>query len=177
MSAPERNLTMAVIRNPFNTILVRAYHNVLLLEETKRKYSRTTTSFRGRNAMEFIYEAADEGKGSRTQGEIAEYLKITRPSCTTLIEKLENLGYVERRKSRTDERQSDVFLTRKGRLVTVYQSTHRNKMIDATLQEFTPEEQEIIYRGFLRLNEVFEECIDTLETSAGHKEYVKGVTE
>ena len=177
MSAPERNLTMAVIRNPFNTILVRAYHNVLLLEETKRKYSRTTTSFRGRNAMEFIYEAADEGKGSRTQGEIAEYLKITRPSCTTLIEKLENLGYVERRKNRIDERQSDVFLTRKGRLVTVYQSTHRNKMIDATLREFTPEEQEIIYRGFLRLNKVFEECIDTLETSAGHKEYVKGVTE
>ncbi len=168
---------MAVIRNPYNAVLTRAYHNVLRLEETKRKYSRTTTSFRGRNAMEFIYEAAEDGKGSRTQGEIAAYLKITRPSCTTLIEKLESLGYVERRRSRTDERQADIFLTRKGRLVTVYQSTHRNKMIDATLREFTPKEQEIIYRGFLRLNEVFEECIDSLENSASHKEKVKGATE
>ena len=168
---------MAVTRDSLNGVLVRAYHNVLLLEETKRKYSRTTTSFRGRNAMEFIYEAADEGKGSRTPGEIAEYLKITRPSCTTLLEKLESLGYVERRKSHVDERQSDVFLTRKGRLVTVYQSTHRNKMIDATLREFSPKEQEIIYRGFLKLNEVFEECIDTLQNSASHKENVKGVTE
>ena len=168
---------MTIIRNPYSAVLVRAYHNVLQLEETKRKCSRTTTSFRGRNAMEFIYAAADEGKGSRTQGEIAEYLRISRPSCTTLLEKLESLGYIERRKSQTDERQSDVFLTRKGRLVTVYQSTHRNEMIDSILSEFTPEEQEVIYRGFKRLNEVFEECIETLEKSADHKEHVKGATE
>ena len=168
---------MSVIRNPYNAVLVRAYHNVLQLEETKRKFSRTTTSFRGRHAMEFIYEAAPDGKGSRTQGEIAAYLRISRPSCTTLLEKLESIGYIERRRSRADERQSDTFLTRKGRLVTVYQSTHRNEMIDATLKGFTPEEQEIIYRGFMRLNEVFEECIETLKTSATHKEHLKGVTE
>ena len=168
---------MTIIRNPYSAVLVRAYHNVLQLEETKRKCSRTTTSFRGRNAMEFIYAAADEGKGSRTQGEIAEYLRISRPSCTTLLEKLESLGYIERRKSQTDERQSDVFLTRKGRLVTVYQSTHRNEMIDSILSEFTPEEQEVIYRGFLRMNEVFEECIRTLEQSAARKENLKGANE
>ena len=126
--------------------------------------------------MEFIYEAAPDGKGSRTQGEIAAYLRISRPSCTTLLEKLESIGYIERRRSRADERQSDIFLTRKGRLVTVYQSAHRNEMIDATLRGFTPEEQEIIYRGFMQLNEVFEECIETLKTSAAHKEHLKGVT-
>lgn len=168
---------MAVIRNPFNAALVRTYHNALLLEETKRKYSRTSTSFRGRNAMEFIYEAAPEGKGSRTQGEIAAYLKISKPSCTTLLEKLESIGYVERRRSRIDERRSDIFLTRKGRLVTVYQAANRNQVIDATLRDFPPEEQEIIYRGFQKLNEVLEECIRTLETSADHKERLKGVTE
>ena len=165
---------MAIVRNPYNAVLVRAYHNVLLLEETKRKYSRTTTSFRGRNAMEYIYEAAPEGKGSRTQGEIADYLKISRPSCTTLLDKLESLGYVERRKSAVDERATDIFLTRKGRLVTIYQSGHRNDMIDAILEEFTPEEQTIIYRGFERLNEVFEECIDVLEETGHHKKTTKG---
>ena len=165
---------MAIVRNPYNAVLVRAYHNVLLLEETKRKYSRTTTSFRGRNAMEYIYEAAPEGKGSRTQGEIADFLKISRPSCTTLLDKLEELDYVERRKSLADERATDIFLTRKGRLVTVYQSGHRNDMIDAILEEFTPEERTIIYRGFERLNEVFEECIDVLEESGHRKKTTKG---
>lgn len=161
---------MAVIRNPFNSVIVRTYHNALRLEETKRKYSRTSTSFRGRNAMEFIYEAADEGKGSRTQGEIAEYLKISKPSCTTLLEKLESIGYIERRRSLTDERRSDIFLTRKGRLVTVYQSANRNAVIEATLKDFSPKEQQIIYRGLQRLNDVLETCISSLENSADHKE-------
>ncbi len=167
---------MAIVRNPYNAVLVRAYHNVLLMEETKRKYSRTTTSFRGRNAMEFIYDAADEGKGCRTQGQIAEYLKISRPSCTTLLDKLEELGYVERRKGSTDERSVDVYLTRKGRLVTVYQATHRNDMINAILGEFTPDEQKAILRGFERMNEVFEDCIDILEeTGQRHNQkYPKG---
>ncbi len=167
---------MAIVRNPYNAVLVRAYHNVLLMEETKRKYSRTTTSFRGRNAMEFIYEAADEGKGCRTQGQIAEYLKISRPSCTTLLDKLEQLGYVERRKDPKDERSVNVYLTRKGRLVTVYQSGHRNDMIDSILAEFTPEERKVLYRGFERMNEVFENCIDVLEENGHHHRHPKGAT-
>ncbi len=164
---------MAIVRHPYNTVLVRAYHNALLMEETKRKYSRTTTSFRGRNAMEYIYEAADEGKGCRTQGQIADYLKISRPSCTTLLDKLEQLGYVERKKDPLDERSINVYLTRKGRLVTVFQSTHRNDMIDAILEEFTPEEQRTILRGFERMNEVFENCIVVLEEN-GRRKATKG---
>ncbi|MBQ3921496.1 MAG: MarR family transcriptional regulator [Firmicutes bacterium] len=163
-----------MVENPYNSVLTRAYHNVLLLEETKRKYSRTTTSFRGRNAMEYIYAAAEEGKGSRTQHEIADYLKISRPSCTELINKLEALGYVERRKNLQDERSVEIALTRKGRLVTVVQSAHRNRMIDQVISEFSPEEQETIYNGFVRLNEVFEECIRTLENSEDHREKLKG---
>ena len=152
--------------NKYNEVLVQAYHNVLLLEETKRKYSRTTTSFRGRNAMEFIYDAAADGKGSRTQSEIADFLKISRPSCTSLLKKLEELDYIERRRSSEDERNIDVYLTRRGRLVTTYQSKDRNRTIDRTLQEeFTPEEQEVIYRGFVRMNQVFEGCIAALEES------------
>ena len=167
---------MAIVRNPYNAALVRAYHNVLLFEETKRKYSRTTTSLRGRNAMEYIYEAAEGGKGFRTQGQLADYLKISRPSCTTLLDKLEGLGYIERRRDPADERQADIYLTRKGRLVTVYQSAHRNDMIDQIVGEFTPEERDVIYRGFERLNEVFEECIETLEQNASRRQTPKGET-
>lgn len=158
-----------MVENPYNSVLTRAYHNVLMLEETKRKHSRTTTSFRGRNAMEFIYAAGEDGKGTRTQHEIADYLKISRPSCTELINKLEALGYVERRKNPQDERSTEIALTRKGRLVTVIQSAHRNRMIDQVIGEFSPEEQETIYNGFVRLNEVFEECIKTLQESDDHK--------
>jgi DNA-binding MarR family transcriptional regulator len=149
--------------NRYNKLLSRVYHNVLRLEESKRKYSRTTTSFRGRNAMEFIYEAQEDGKGSRAQSEIADYLKISRPSCTTLINKLEHLGYVQRVRGKTDNREVDIYLTRKGRLVTAIQCMHRNGIIDSVLSEYSEENQDLIADAFSRLNELLEECADTLE--------------
>ena len=149
----------------FNNILVRAYHNVLLMEETKRKYSRTTTSFRGRNAMEFLYNSKN---GEKKISDIAEYLKISRPSATSLIKKLETLDYVRRSIDREDERSTIISLTRKGRLVTALQIAHRNKVSSSICAEFTEEEKQVLYKGFCRLNQVFEECIDTME-KANHK--------
>ncbi len=153
---------MAMTPDKYSEILSRAYNNVLQLEETKRKYTRTTTSIRGRNAMEFIYGQAPEGKGSRTQREIADFLKISRPSCTTLIKKLESIGYVERRRSEGDEREVNISLTRKGRLVTVIQCKHRNRIIDEVMSEMSEHEKEIIYKGFTKLNGVLTECTETM---------------
>ena len=149
----------------FNNILVRAYHNVLLMEETKRKNSRTTTSFRGRNAMEFLYKSEN---GEKKISEIADYLKISRPSATSLIKKLETLDYVRRSVDKDDERSTIISLTRRGRLVTALQIAHRNKVSSQICEEFTDEEKQVLYKGFCRLNEVFEECIDTME-NANHK--------
>lgn len=149
----------------FNNILVRAYHNVLLMEETKRKHSRTTTSFRGRNAMEFLYNSEN---GEKKVSEIAEYLKISRPSATSLIKKLETLDYVRRNIDKDDERSTIISLTRKGRLVTALQIAHRNKVSSQMCAEFTDEEKRVLYKGFCRLNQVFEDCIDTME-NANHK--------
>ena len=149
----------------FNNILVRAYHNVLLMEETKRKHMRTTTSFRGRNAMEFLYKSEN---GQKKISEIAEYLKITRPSATALIKKLETLDYVTRSTDKDDERSAIISLTRRGRLVTALQVSHRNNISSRICEEFTYEEKQVLYKGFCRLNEVFEECIDTMENT-NHK--------
>ena len=132
----------------FNNILVRAYHNVLLMEETKRKYSRTTTSFRGRNAMEFLYRSEN---GEKKISEMADYLKISR-----------------RKTGREDERSTIVSLTRKGRLVTALQTSHRDNAISRICEEFTDEEKQVLYKGFCRLNQMFEDCIDTME-NANHK--------
>lgn len=155
---------MAITLNKYSEILTQAYNNVLQLEESKRKYTRTTTSIRGRNAMEFIYGQAAEGKGSRTQREIADFLKISRPSCTTLIKKLESIGYVERSKGEGDEREVNISLTRKGRLVTVIQCKHRNRIIDGVMSEMSDFEKEIIYKGFTKLNEVLSKCTETMSS-------------
>ena len=115
--------------------------------------------------MEFLYKSEN---GEKKISEIAEYLKITRPSATSLIKKLETLDYVRRSVDKDDERSTIISLTRKGRLVTALQIAHRNKVSSQICEEFTDEEKQVLYKGFCRLNEVFEECIDTME-NANHK--------
>ncbi len=149
---------MSELTDEFIHTVAASYHDVLLLEETKRKHSRITTSFRGRNAMEWLYKA-----GEKKCGELAEYLKISRPSATALIKRLEELGYAKRSPAGDDGRSELISLTRKGQLVTAYQTCHRNNMLEAALSEFTGSELDIIMRGFKKMNEIFENCIKVLE--------------
>ena len=151
---------MEKLSQQFNNTVVRSYHDVLLLEETKRKYSRTTTSFRGRNAMEWLYK-----NGPQKISDLADFLRISRPSVTTLIKKLEALGYISRMPDGEDGRSEKINLTRKGQLVTAYQTHHREKVIEEVMGEFSDSELEIIMRGFSRMNEVFENCVEVLEDS------------
>lgn len=151
-----------------NKKLVNAYHNVLRLEETKRKYSRTTTSFRSRNLMEYLYD-----NGPTKASTLSDFLKITRPSTSTILDKLEELGYIERANSKEDERSVLVKLTRKGRLVTTYQVSHRNEMLNKILMDFTESEQDVLLKGFEKLNEVLDTCSTELETVYGKKQEVR----
>ncbi len=157
---------MAFVRNKYTDVLIRSYYNALLLDETKRRFSRATTNFRGRDTLQFLYDADGDGRGFRTQSEIADHLRITRPSCTVLVKKLESMGYVTRSRNEEDERSTQVRLTRRGRLITAYHIINRQNMVGELLSGFTEEEQEIIYRGFVRLNKVFEDQISGSERGA-----------
>ncbi len=51
---------------------------------------------------------------SMTPGELADELGVRPPTVTKTINRLAEQGFVERRQSATDARQSDIFLTDKG---------------------------------------------------------------
>lgn len=140
----------------FNRIIAETYHNALLMEETKRKYSTASFSFRDRNAVAYLlrYE-----KG-RTIGQLADYLKISRPSATTLVKKLEKHGLIRRYTEPGNERSTLVRVTRKGRMFSSYQRRYREDMARAVCEGFTEEEQEILCRGFQQLNDFFAESIN-----------------
>lgn len=52
-----------------------------------------------------------------TQRELTERLEITSSSCGELIAKLEQGGFLEKRKSPTDKRTFNVYLTENGRVL------------------------------------------------------------
>ena len=147
----------------FNKIIAEAYHNVLLMEETKRKYSKASFSFRDRNAIAYLLNY----KEGRAISDVAEYLKISRPSASDLIKKLENHGLVSRFRQPGNKRVTMVRVTRKGRMFSSYQRQYREELAQRVCEGFSEEEKEILYRGFCQLNDFFTESIR--ETEGHHK--------
>ena len=144
----------------FNRIIAEAYHNVLLMEETKRKYSKASFSFRDRNAIVYLLRY----ENGRTVSALAEYLKISRPSASLLVKKLEKHGLVRRFPEPGNERSTMVTVTRKGRMFSAYQRQYRELLVERVCEGFDEKEKETLYKGFCQLNEFFEESInDTLD--------------
>ena len=144
----------------FNHSIAEAYHNVLLMEETKRKYSKASFSFRDRNAIAYLLQY----ENGRTVSALAEYLRISRPSASSLVKKLEKHGLVRRYGQPGNDRNTMVAVTRKGKMFSAYQRQYRELLAERVCEGMSEEEKEVLYRGFCQLNEFFEESInDTLD--------------
>lgn len=143
----------------FNGIIVEVYHNLLLMEETKRKYSRASFSFRDRNALTYLGRF-EEG---RTISDVANYLRISRPSATVLIKKLDKYGFVSKHSEPGNERNTIVSLTKKGKLFAAFQQRYRRRLTAAVCDGLSDEECEALYKGICRMNEFFIDTIDEME--------------
>lgn len=137
-------------------VLTAEYHNVLLMEETKRKYSSAGFTFRDRNAVAFIRSF----KNGTLISNVADYLKISRPSASVLIKKLEKHGLVERKVSPKNNRNTIVQVTRKGRLFARYQQSFYERIAEEMCSALTKEELEALHKGMSKLNEVFVNSIE-----------------
>lgn len=154
---------MSDFQDQFKNIIVEAYHNLLLMEETKRKYSSASFSFRDRNAIAFLQRNPD----GVIVSDLADYLKISRPSTTTLVTKLEKNGLIKRIPHPENSREKLLRLTAKGKRFSTFQRRYIESLTDRVDEEFTEEEKNILYRGFCKLNEFFIES--TNESEKKHK--------
>lgn len=143
----------------FNSILAETYHNALLMEETKKKYSRGSFSFRDRNAISFLTRYP----GGIKISDVADYLKISRPSATTLIKKLEKYGLVEKIQQPKNERNTLVRLTRRGRLFATFQRRYRERLADKISEGLSDDEMRVLYEGFCKLNQLFVDSVNESE--------------
>ncbi len=148
---------MPDFRHVLNDMLVEAYHNILRVEEQfLRNNSRIDLSIREMHLIECVGMGKENGK---TVSEIAEYLKIARPSVTVAVNKLESKGYLEKQGCHSDGRVVRVFLSKKGRKVDAYHRQYHMNMVRELEKEFTQEEQEYLLRTIIKLNDFFKESI------------------
>lgn len=90
--------------------------------------------------MQFVQQYVDEGftarqleyvdaihrLGNPNLGEIAQALKLSKPSVTAIVEKLASKGYIQKFQSDEDRRSFHVHLSAKGKkLVQMHNDTHQ----------------------------------------------------
>ena len=132
-----------------NKMLVEVYDDVNHIEE----YSIKKGAFSDLSITEIHTIDAVGLYGSKTMSEVSAVLEITMGTLTTAVDKLVKKGYLERSRSNTDRRIVNITLTKRGKLAYRIHEKFHLYMVQAIMQDFTPQEEEILLTALSKLNE------------------------
>ena len=96
-----------------------------------------------------------EEAGTLHIAEIGERLQIARPQMTHLIDKLVDLGIVERQISPPDRRMINIILTNKGKTILEEHDSHIRNATKETLFCLTDEELQDLSAALRKLQDIF----------------------
>ena len=126
-----------------NELLVEIYRNVQILEQNELKKQRLNISI---NEMHMI-ELIAKGKTGMTVSEIAQQLKVTKPSVTVAVNKLVQKGYCEKQRLPGDGRAVQVMLTPEGKKVEAFHRRCHRRIIAEICEDLSEEEREELLTG------------------------------
>ena len=120
--------------------LLEAYQNLMTINGECRlkvfgKYSIAEMTVKQINYLKII-----DKHDNMTFSQLAETAKITKPSVTDLINKLQGLGCIYKEKCAGDGRVSYIRLTEKGINIARHESTTINNLIDRMMKSLNNEE-------------------------------------
>ena len=142
---------MGTFAADLNELLVEIYRNIEILEESELKKSRLNLSISEIHLIELIAKAG----GGMTVSEIAERLKVTRPSVTVAVNKLVQKDDCEKRRREDDGRAVAVALTKAGRKVEAFHARCHRSMIREISDDLTENEKAELLRTMSRINTYF----------------------
>jgi len=87
--------------------------------------------------------AANDGMA---QSELAEMLGIARPTVTTMLQKMERAGLIERRVDEDDQRYTRIYMTEPGRVLHERLRAVHAEMVETTIGQLSPDDQVALER-------------------------------
>jgi DNA-binding MarR family transcriptional regulator len=131
-----------------NKMLVEVYDDVNHIEE----FSIKKGVFSDLSITEIHTIEAVGLYGSKTMSEVSAELEITMGTLTTAVDKLIKKGYMLRNRSNTDRRIVNVSLTKRGKLAYRIHEKFHLDMVEAIIDDFSAEEEEILLTALRKLN-------------------------
>ena len=112
--------------------------NRLIIEELKRNGADGLVPSHG-DILVCLYQ-----NDKMTMKEIADKINRTRPTVTVLVDKLEKLGYLQRKISQKDSRYTYIVLTKKGKDFKPVFEKISNKLNDMLYKNLSKDESDIL---------------------------------
>ena len=135
-----------------NSLLVQLFNDILHIEEKVLKSSE----IKDLSITEIHTIDAIGTQGNRTMGEIAHDLRITVGTLTSAINRL-------RSRTEEDRRVVLVSLTEKGKHAYKIHADFHKEMVQATLNSYNDEEQEVLCDVIEKINIFFEDKYEGLQ--------------
>ncbi|MGT2756059.1 MarR family winged helix-turn-helix transcriptional regulator [Streptococcus ovuberis] len=135
-----------------NEYIVSIFNNVLVIEENSLKSSQfNDLSLKEMHTIDAIGSIKD-----CQPTHVAQTLMVTLGTVTASLNRLEEKGYIERKRSMRDRRVVNLYLTKKGRLIYRLHRKFHRRMIAEIAEGFTPEEFEVMKKGLFKLHSFLE---------------------
>lgn len=136
-----------------NELLVEIYRNVQILEQNELKEHRLDLSISEMHMIELIAKSKAAGM---TVSEIAQQLKVTKPSVTVAVNKLVQKGYCEKQRLPGDGRAVQVVLTPAGKKVEAFHRRCHRRIIAEICEDLSDTEREELLNTMTRINSYFQ---------------------
>lgn len=110
-----------------------------------------------------IIEAVGDDNGRCIMSDIAKRLRITLPTLTAAADRLEDKGYIVRRRSSADRRRVSVSLTDEGQLAYTRHAKFHEKMVEAFLRGMENAKVPELLESMEKLRNFFKDQLDALD--------------
>ena len=134
-----------------NDVLVNLFRDILSLEEK----AMTGSEFKDLSMNDWHVIEVVGLNTSKSMSQIARELSITLGSLTIAMNGLYKKGYVERRRGVKDRRVVHISLTEKGVAAYKEHENFHRKMIDAAIQDLSPQETTVLVSSLSKLTDFF----------------------
>lgn len=136
--------------SPESDPMVQLAHLIPAMWRTMRRASRTATQLPANESQVTILRLLVT-RGERSPSELAEALRIARPTLSNLLKDLVNTGLVERSVARHDHRAITISATPEGHAVLETFRRDRAEALRTALALLPPDEQQAVLAGISAL--------------------------
>lgn len=139
------------INSALNELLVKTFRNINEIEERAIR----TGEYKDVTPNDIhVIEAIGMGE-KKNMSTVAKALHVTTGTLTISINSLVKKNYVERVRSEEDRRVVLVSLTEKGRRAFLHHKQFHEKMVDVIVEQLSEEEQHVLEKALMRINQFF----------------------